>query len=75
MNKLQRAISFLVGMYFVIQIAGIIFIALGFIDGRAYLLGWITGSTAAIVISLILILAYLGEEGKRIVEAILSKIL
>ncbi|MEM1724175.1 MAG: hypothetical protein QXW71_00140 [Thermoplasmata archaeon] len=62
-------------MYFVIQIAGILFVAMGFIDGRAYLFGWITGVIAAIVISLILILAYLGDEGKRIVEAMLSRIL
>jgi len=66
---------YLLIIYLTVQISGIIFLLIGLVEGRSYILGWVTGALATIIILIILILAYLGEEGKRIVEALISRLL
>lgn len=75
MKGIWQVLVYLLIIYLTVQISGIIFLLIGLVEGRSYILGWVTGALATITILIILILAYLGEEGKRIVEALISRLL
>jgi len=75
MKGIWQVLVYLLIIYLTVQISGIIFLLIGLVEGRSYILGWVTGALATIIILIILILAYLGEEGKRIVEALISRLL
>ena len=75
MKGIWQVLVYLLIIYLTVQISGIIFLLIGLVEGRSYILGWVTGALATIIILIILILAYLGEDGKRIVEALISRLL
>ena len=70
-----QVLSILFILFLVLQLAGLIMIVLGFFDPWSYLVGWLTGIFLGIILMLLFVLVYLKQEGKRIVEAIISKIL
>lgn len=62
-------------IYLVLQLGGIVFLMLGLIEYRGYVLGLITGFYGGIILLLYLILRFLGREGERVMESIISRIL
>jgi len=62
-------------IYLTLQLGGIVFLLLGLIDYRGYILGLITGLYGGIILLLYLILRSLGRDGERVMESIISRLL